>query len=318
MGVSTGAIKLFLELWQRGLISGVNSVIEMGAQALQVTPSRFHTLIRTAGITDYESSPFDDLINWPDEPKVSARHFYRLLGIDEYKCIDLNQAYGAIPHDLNLPIEDLSLFNEFDLVTDHGTNEHVFNIAETYRTLHRLCKPGGLILVMQSLYGGNGYHNFDLSFFEGMASANDYEILLSSFMVTITKQELLEDERMGLNPRWERNQRVEEFHIPLSNDLLDVVNWSNRKSQLGICYVFRKSTDQEFRYAYQGDFQSQVYGNGGYELQFLPDPPSRSYVPVHALTIDGLRQEVLTSISGKRLFKFLLHKWLRKYLKLGR
>ena len=66
----------------------------------------------------------------------------------------MNKQHGSIPQDFNLPLEDTSLYSQFDLVTDHGACEHAFNIAETYRTMHRLCKPKGLIVIAQSLWGG--------------------------------------------------------------------------------------------------------------------------------------------------------------------
>ena len=317
MGLGTGAVKLFLELWQRRLLTDANSVIEMGSQELHLSATRFDNLVRSGGISEYDEKAFSDLVHWPGEPRVSARNFYQLLGINDYHCIDLNQVYGAIPHDLNQPLDDPSFHGQFDLVTDHGTNEHVFNIAETYRTMHRLCKPGGLMVVMQCLYGGNGYHNFDLSFFEGMASANNYRVHFSSFMVTVRKDYLSTLDRLGLTPGWESNQRNEQFHIPLSNDLLNVVNWSKNSTELGICYVFQKQSDDEFQYAYQGDFQAQVQGTSGYELQFLADPPSRSYVPLHSNSRAGLQQEVLESISGKRLVRHLLRKFGLRFLKRG-
>ena len=36
--------------------------------------------------------------------------------------------------------------DKYDLVTDFGNNEHAFNIAEAYKTTHKLCKKDGLIL----------------------------------------------------------------------------------------------------------------------------------------------------------------------------
>lgn len=308
---------MFLELWQRNLLTNSNTVIEMGSQELHLSAARFDFLVRAAGIPEYDRKAFADLVHWPGEPRVSARNFYQLLGIKDYHCIDLNQVYGAIPHDLNQPLDDSSMHAQFDLVTDHGTNEHVFNIAETYRTMHRLCKPGGLMVVMQCMYGGNGYYNFDPSFFEGMASANDYRVHFSSFVVTVRKDYLSAEERRGLVPRWENHHRNEQFHIPLSNDLLNVVNWSKNSTELGICYVFQKQSDNDFQYAYQGDVQAQVQGNSGYELQFLADPPSRSYVPLHSSSTVGLQQEVLESISGKRLVRHLLRKYGLRFLKRG-
>ena len=309
MGLGIAAIKLYLELYQRGILTNVQSVMDMGSQELHLTKVRFDELVRAAGISNYDDSGFSELEKWPESRGTSARNFYRLLGIDEYQCIDLSGAYNAIRHDLNLPFTDTSLYGRFDMVTDQGTNEHVFNIAETYQTMHRLCKAGGILVVSQAVYGGNGFHNFDLSFFETMAAANNYLILFSSFMVQVRRRDLSPEETRALTPNWESHHRRDQYHIPLSNDLLHTINWSSGdRPELGINYVFRKQSDADVQYGYQGEYQAQIAGNYGYHLQFLPDPPSRSYVPVRAFSRSGTEQDVLDSFSGRTVARHLVKK----------
>ena len=174
MGLGNAAIKLCLELWQRGYFEHINSVIEMGSQELHVTESTFRGLVESAGISHYDEKDFPNLNNWPGSPRCSAKAFYKLLGAQEYACIDMGGMHNAVPHDLNTPLGDESLAGRYDMVTDHCSNSHVFNVGESYRTIHRLCKPGGLITLMTPVYGSNGYFNFDVSFYEGMAAANGY------------------------------------------------------------------------------------------------------------------------------------------------
>ena len=99
MGLGIAAIKLYLELYQRGILTEVQSVMDMGSQELHLTKVRFDELVRAAGISDYDDSVFSELDKWPESRGTSAGNFYRLLGIDEYRCIDLNGAYNAIRHD---------------------------------------------------------------------------------------------------------------------------------------------------------------------------------------------------------------------------
>ena len=317
MGLGSSAIKHYLELWQKGVLEKCESIIEMGSQDLQISKARFESLLGSSGIQLDVPCIFDNLKYWPADPRVSARHFYQLLGINDYRCIDLNEVYGAIPHDLNQSLQDDSLFGQFDLVTDHGTNEHVFNIAETYRTMHQLCKIGGIISVHQCVYGGNGYHNFDLSFFEGMAAANDYEILFSSFIITLYREFLTPEEKRGVTKGNLPSHAREEYHIPLSKDLLNSVNWSRDNHELGICYVFRKKWDQPFQYAYPGNYEAELQGHSGYKLQFMPDPPSRTYIKLFSQSESGLQQDILDSTSGKTLLKQLIKKTGRKFLGRG-
>src|SRR3989338_4123011 len=157
MGLGPSAIKLNLDLWQRGFLKTTKSVIEMGSQEMHMTLPLFEELVRAAGVPGYKKENFTALAHWPAFPRCPARPFYELLVIDKYNCVDMNKMHGAIPLDLNFPLDDKSLYGKFDLVTDYGTNEHVFNTAEAYRTVHRLCKENGLIIVMQAVFRGNGY-----------------------------------------------------------------------------------------------------------------------------------------------------------------
>ena len=285
MGLGPAAIKLYLDLWQRGFYRNIKNVVEMGAQELHLKPADFEELVRVAGINEYRKEDFNNLVYWPGCPRCPARPFYELLGVPEYACVDLGGEHEAISLDLNLPLEDRSLYDKYDLVTDHGTNEHVFNTAEAYRTMHRLCKPQGFMLIAQVVFNGNGYFTYDLSFFEGMAAANDYRIHYSSYIVTTNT----------LTSEGSASQ----FHVPLSRVLIDTLDWT-RVQQIGICYVMQKLADADFHYPYQGQYLSRVMGHHGYQLQFLPEPPSRTYLPVWEPS------HILENTSAKNLLKHLL------------
>ena len=164
MGQGPFITKLNLKLWEQGYFKGFNSVVEIGSQELHLKPAAFEQLLKSAQITNYKKEIFANLSHYPAQPRCSTKPFYELLGFKKYVALDCNGEHGAIKHDLNYPLEDKALYNQFDLVTDYGCNEHAFNVGEAYRTLHRLCKPGGLMIIFQALLGGNGYYLFDLSF----------------------------------------------------------------------------------------------------------------------------------------------------------
>ena len=180
MGLGIAAVQNTLELSKLGLLEGTNKIVEMGSQELHLTALDLEEMIKMAGLNNFQKNKFPDIDNWPNSPRCSAKSFYQFLGIKEYVSIDTNKEHESISLDFNLPLEDTSLYSQFDLVTDHGACEHAFNIAETYRTMHRLCKPKGLIVIAQSLWGGNGYFLYDESFFDGIAAANNYKIIFNS------------------------------------------------------------------------------------------------------------------------------------------
>ena len=274
MGLGPAAIKMNLELFNRGFLKDRRSVVDMGSQGLHLNLADFEELLHMAGMDDYKKENFSALAHWPNGPECSSRFFYEVLGIKDYACIDLGKEHGAIPLDLNCPLEDKSLYGKYDLVTDYGTNEHVFNTSEAFRTMHRLCKVGGILVIAQVVYRGNGYYSYNPSFFEEMAEANNYKILSSSYTIgTVT-----------LKSNGSQNQ----FHVPVSTGLIDALDWT-KVSELGINFVCQKRSDADFCYPYQEGPLSTLRQNQGYPLQFLQSPPSysHSYVPTIPENIHG-------------------------------
>ena len=293
MGLGTAAVKLMLEIHQRGLFKDVQSVADIGSQELHLTLQEFEELVEVSGIQNYQSERFANLKYWPAQsPRCPARLLYELLGASRYNCLDLNGEIGSIPHDMNLPFDNKLHYEKYDLVSDHGCNEHIFNVAEAYRTMHRLCKLGGILVNMQSVWRGNGYYRFDASFFEGIAAANNYRILYSSYVV-------------APKPSVTASANYPQFHIPLSESLLELIDWS-KTDAISICYVFQKLSEADFKFAYQGDFLSQVESNHGYKLQYLSEPPSRSYVPLREQALDVIRTKSLIRAVATRVFKRVL------------
>ena len=292
MGLGTAAVQNTLELWQQGLLKNANKVAEMGSQELHLKTADFEDMVKMAGLNNYEKKNFPNLDNWPKLPRCSSRSLYKMLGISEYYSFDINEELGAISHDYNLPFEDTTFYSQFDIVTDHGSCEHAFNIAESYRTMHRLCKPGGLIVIAQALWGGNGYFQYDKYFFEGIAAANNYKILFNSYTIsTGTKTS---------------NGSDHEFHIPMNKDLLTAIDL-NRVSMIGVYAVLQKQTDADFQLPYQGQYLSDQQGHSGFNRLFHQDPPGYSYIPV--FDSDG------KNLSGRMLLKTLVKKIINRFIK---
>jgi SAM-dependent methyltransferase len=109
-----------------------------------------------------------------------ARELYEAMGCSRYESIDGNGG-GTILADLNMPltVDRWDLVRAFDLVTDVGTSEHVFNFAQVWWTIHELCKPGGLIFFEKPYQGypDHGFYGLHKTLFVDIARANDYKIL---------------------------------------------------------------------------------------------------------------------------------------------
>ena len=67
---------------------------------------------------------------------------------------------------------------QYDVVINHGTAEHVFNIAQVFRTMHDACEVGGW-LIHDAPWNGwpdHGFYNLQPTLFFDLARANCYEI----------------------------------------------------------------------------------------------------------------------------------------------
>lgn len=111
-------------------------------------------------------------------PADSTIDFYKKLGIDDYRALDVNTRMGATIADLNYPVH----LAPADLVTNDGTGEHIFDQASVFWNIHNLCKPGGVILQIlpMSPWVNHGFYNYNPILFRDIAAANGYEWLYLS------------------------------------------------------------------------------------------------------------------------------------------
>lgn len=110
----------------------------------------------------------------------SSADYMKSLGYGSYTCIDVNQRYGALQMDLNyLLAEKYQFRDEFDLVTNNGTGEHVFDQASVFRNIHALTRTGGVMVHVLPFhnYTNHGFYNFQPVLFHDLAEANQYKIL---------------------------------------------------------------------------------------------------------------------------------------------
>jgi SAM-dependent methyltransferase len=106
---------------------------------------------------------------------VSYKSYLTAQGID-HVSVDWNGEDGAIPLDMRVPLPD---WEPFDMITNFGCTEHVSVQEPIWESIHRLCKPGGVIICMCPAPGdwwwhGNWYPTTE--FYEQYAGRNGYTI----------------------------------------------------------------------------------------------------------------------------------------------
>lgn len=90
-------------------------------------------------------------------------------------AIDFGGSAIAQKLDLNQPID---IGQRFDIVHNAGTLEHVFDIAQAFRNMHNLTRPGGFMIHHAPFTGwvDHGFYALQPTLFWDLAEANGYHI----------------------------------------------------------------------------------------------------------------------------------------------
>ncbi len=284
MGLGIKVLHLALELHKNNFFTNSKSVIDMGDQDLYLDIETLRTEIDFIKKEDFEKK-FNRANFFPERPRVSSSTLWNVLGFKKCDRLDIEKIERSqedicdnfINIDLNYPIENQTKFETYDLVTDLGNNEHPFNIAESYNTMHKLCSENGYMLIHQNIFGGNGFYNFDASFFESMAAVNNYTILYSCYTFDYKKKY---------------------FSVPIDEDLMKCINLNIAKD-IGVFYLFKKNNNDKFVFPYQGTGSTikkkEIFSN---TISKFNSMPSRTYIP---MKIDLLEKKKLLKLLLKKM-----------------
>jgi hypothetical protein len=97
--------------------------------------------------------------------------------------------------DLNVEITSAYGFAEkYDLVTNNGTGEHLFNQYAVFKNMHDLARCGGLLLFVLPFYNwlNHGFFNFNPILFVDLAAANSYELVRLSLASPVGQEVLVQ------------------------------------------------------------------------------------------------------------------------------
>ena len=291
MGLGIAQVISILELYKLGYLKDKSNVLDIGSQELHLKKNDLKNLCAQTKMDISKIDSYPDIDMYPSKPRCSSKYLWESLGIKEYNSIDINEEHGSLNHDLNLPFEKKDYFNKYDIVTDIGSCEHVFNVPEAYKTIHKITKPGGLIIIHQAKIGGNGYYQFDRFFFEGLAAANNYKVVASNYKFTLNERT--------------KDGSTKQLRTPFNQDFLNIID--KKSALIGIEIVFQKQDDNEFRIPYQGSLMKIEYNNFGYNKIFHRDDLSYSFIPEYNLSKISLRliiKEFILRLKNKIGRKF--------------
>ena len=155
MGLTATDIELLLELRRKN--SGCKRIATIGSLSLYLHSrqlKRLKSLLPgSRALEDYR---------WGDTADAFLKE---LTGATEVTSVDMSDYQGStIVHDMNLPLARLrpDLAEQFDLVIDGGTLEHVFNFPITVSNLMSLLRKGGYFLTANPTNNlcGHGFYQF--------------------------------------------------------------------------------------------------------------------------------------------------------------
>jgi len=141
------------------------TVVDLGNQTLKNSKARSEVYLQL-GIP-------------PPEILTGTKDWYLSLGFARYLAIDVNTERDAVAMDLNVDIPKTYDFREqFDLVTNNGTGEHVFNQYMVFKNAHDLCRVGGFMIHVLPFYRwvDHGFFNYNPNLFPCLANQNGYEL----------------------------------------------------------------------------------------------------------------------------------------------
>ena len=174
------------DLFKRGLLPKNGALLEIGEA------NWYHNIDPLVLATDIEEFVSDPLrraalterlgrILGEQPPNFSfdlVKIFYEIYFAPcETQAIDFDGTPHAQRLDLNEPIV---LNRRFEVVINHGTSEHIFDIAQVFRTIHDLTVPRGLMIHESPLTGwiDHGFYNLQPTLFFDLAAANQYSLIM--------------------------------------------------------------------------------------------------------------------------------------------
>lgn len=116
----------------------------------------------------------------------TSRELYATWGFKDYGSFDLFDT-RAEKADLNRVLDQDRVW---DIVTNFGTSEHIFNQSAFMNNCHNLVSEGGFLLhaVPTSSGADHGFYNYHPTFFRSLATANNYSILDIRYVPFAVKQ----------------------------------------------------------------------------------------------------------------------------------
>jgi hypothetical protein len=273
VGLGPPVIELYRQLKLQGALEGITEVMELGSQDFWCPQKNLMTgLFKAFGRT---ADPV--LLDTNNANQKPARLLYQALGMN-YHCADVDGRVGSLVMDLNFDTIPDEHKGRYDLVTNHGTSEHILNQYNVFKTMHDLAGIDAIFVhaVPFTVHLEHGFFNYQPNFFDALARYNSYETL-----------------GVWIGPDWQ----LASF-IPWDPMLLDYLALSSKTTHL-LVVVQKKMYDREFCVPFQEIYEGMVPDDVRSRYAMVVDGEVLDGKRVKYLTKDAvLAQEYQTQIMG--------------------
>lgn len=175
-------IKLVTEL--RPQLGDAPAAIEFGNQTIRAKGgmlAKARRFLHVNGLP-FDATAFDEVVRRYGAGDLDrlTEFYFRAIGFASYTAIDVNSRHGSLVMDLNENLGTVYDFTEqYDLVTNNGTGEHIFDQGAVFRNAHELTRPGGFMIhcLPCNNYVNHGFFSFSPILFMDLAAVNDYDIV---------------------------------------------------------------------------------------------------------------------------------------------
>ena len=280
MPITLAGLQLIASIYQDGVLSNYRSVMEIGAQDL--TPKQDDVANLLSRLVGLQRNP--DAVTTPEL-------LYKSLGFTVYKCIDPDGPPHALRFDLNKDIvQDYDFSEQFHVVANHGTTEHVFDQCRAFKNIHDLCARNGIMMHEVPFHNrlNDGFFNYQPTFFYDLASANDYA-LVGIYLGLPTVGDIM----------------------PYSDDMARVLFGTHIDMELLV--VLQKMTERQFHNPYNGKYLKTCLLVDSYGTQHATVSTQKQFSP-GITTIRGNSSSDINQMTTKRIAQILLRRVVRKVL----
>lgn len=210
-----------MDMTEEGRLAPGASICDIGTSQLS-GPNAFETA--RAFLAYYDERRPNGASSLPDERlrEISNGGLLGEVLIDagfKYVALDIFEAERTIVFDLNSHSPGPKLIDQFDLVTNFGTTEHVFNQIEAFKTMHLLLKPGGISFHDLPFCGfiRHGLFRYDPLFFSSLIKSNDYQLVRQTISTGADQPVPKDLIKQGLNEKAVKNVGLEVIFSKTAN-----------------------------------------------------------------------------------------------------